>query len=52
MIFYEAPHKLVKTLNDLISTLGGDRLASISREISKHFETHKRGTLEELKNPF
>ncbi len=52
MIFYEAPHKLVKTLNDLISTLGGDRLASISREISKHFETHKRGTLEELKTRF
>lgn len=52
MIFYEAPHKLVKTLNDLISTLGGDRLASISREISKHFETHERGTLEELKTCF
>lgn len=40
MIFYESPHRILKTLKQFIETFGGDRPASISREISKvHEET-------------
>lgn len=45
---YEAPHRVVRTIDDLIAVLGGDRPASLSRELSKRFETTERGTLSEL----
>jgi 16S rRNA (cytidine1402-2'-O)-methyltransferase len=48
MIFYESPHRLIKTLEDFISVFGDDRRISVSREISKKFEETKRGTLLEL----
>jgi len=48
MIFYESPHKLLKTLKDFILFFGQDRQVSVSREISKLFEETKRGTLGEL----
>lgn len=48
MIFYESPHKISKTLNDLSETLSQKRKASLSREISKKFEETIRGTLAEL----
>lgn len=48
MIFYESPFRVVKTLVQLSEILGGDRYASISREISKKFEETIRGTLSEL----
>ncbi|HEY8537747.1 MAG TPA: 16S rRNA (cytidine(1402)-2'-O)-methyltransferase [Steroidobacteraceae bacterium] len=48
LVFYEAPHRLVETLEDMARELGADREASISREITKHFETHYAGTLGEL----
>lgn len=48
IIFYESPHKLLRTLKDLSEYFGADRKASVSREISKMFEETKRGTLEEL----
>ena len=48
MVFYESPFRLVKTLQQLAETLGGERQASVSREISKKFEETCRGTLEEL----
>lgn len=38
LIFYEAPHRIVETLADLASVLGGERRACIAREISKRFE--------------
>lgn len=38
MVFYESPHRLVKTLEQMISYFGEDRQASVSREISKIFE--------------
>jgi 16S rRNA (cytidine1402-2'-O)-methyltransferase len=44
MIFYEAPHKLQKTLSDLLDTLG-DRAVSISRELTKLHEETLRTTL-------
>lgn len=48
LVFYEAPHRLVEVLQDMASELGSARTASISRELTKRFETHYRGTLAEL----
>ncbi len=48
MIFYESPHRLVKTLTQFAEYFGEDRMASVSREISKLHEENKRGTLAEL----
>lgn len=48
MVMYESPLRLVKTLKELAQYMGGDRQASVSREISKLHETTVRGTLDEL----
>lgn len=48
MIFYESPFRLVKTLGQFIEFFGGDRRASVSREISKLHDTTHRGTIQEL----
>ncbi|MDR0414956.1 MAG: 16S rRNA (cytidine(1402)-2'-O)-methyltransferase [Prevotellaceae bacterium] len=52
MIFYESPHRLLKLLAQLAETLGGDRRASVSRELSKLYEETVRGTLAELAERF
>ena len=48
MIIYESPFRLVKTLEQLAEFMGGERRASVSREISKLHEDTQRGTLLEL----
>nr|WP_246147636.1 16S rRNA (cytidine(1402)-2'-O)-methyltransferase [Secundilactobacillus folii] len=50
LIFYEAPHRLAKTLTRLAKILGDDRTASLCRELTKRHEQFIRGTLEELLN--
>ena len=50
MIFYESPHKLVKTLTDFLMTFGPERQASATKEISKIFESTTRGTLKDKLN--
>lgn len=52
MIFYESPHRLVKTLQEFIQYFGPDRVASVSRELTKLFEENARGTLQELVEHF
>ena len=52
MIFYESPFRLIKLIDECILHFGEERLASVSREISKMFEETKRGTLLSLKNYF
>lgn len=52
MIFYESPHRLIKTLQQLVECLGEDRSSSISRELTKIHEETIRGTLSELINHF
>lgn len=47
LIFYEAPHRLLKTLTSMKNIFGADRRISISREITKKFEEHKRFCLQE-----
>lgn len=49
---YEAPTRLLATLQDLAEHCGATRQASVSREISKRFETTYRGTLETLVHTF
>lgn len=48
MIFYESPHRLVKTLEQFIAYFGSERPASVSRELTKLFEETKNGSLEEI----
>ena len=48
MIFYEAPHRLLEVLRDLAAELGAERTASVSRELTKRFETTYTGTLAQL----
>ena len=47
LIFYEAPHRLIKTLGFLQEALG-NRSAAVGRELTKKFENVQRGTLQEL----
>ncbi|MFD2551451.1 16S rRNA (cytidine(1402)-2'-O)-methyltransferase [Bizionia sediminis] len=44
IIFYESPHKLIKTLTHFCEYFGEDRAVSVSRELSKRFEETIRGT--------
>lgn len=48
VIFYESPHRLLKTLEQVKEFFGSDRQASVSRELSKKFEETKTGPVEEL----
>lgn len=48
IIFYESPHRIVRTLKDLVEAFGGDRQASVSRELTKMFEENAQGNLTEL----
>lgn len=52
LIFYEAPHRLLKTLSDMKEVFGEERRVSVSREITKKFEEHIRGTLSEVLTHF
>lgn len=45
MIFYEAPHKLLATLQDMVNTFGADRPVSFCRELTKLHEEVVRTTL-------
>ncbi len=45
MVFYEAPHKLLSTLEDLEETFGADRRISLCRELTKLHEEVRRTTL-------
>lgn len=48
IILYESPMRLVKTLKELAVYFGENRLASVSRELTKMFEENKQGTLADL----
>jgi len=48
MIFYESPHKLLKTLTHFSEYFGEDRLVSVSRELTKLYEETIRGTVAEV----
>ena len=48
MVVFEAPHRLLESLSDAASILGGDRLGAICREMTKTYEETIRGTLDQL----
>jgi 16S rRNA (cytidine1402-2'-O)-methyltransferase len=52
LIFYESPHKLIKTLEQLIACFGPGRPAAVSRELSKLYEETLRASLAELLGHF
>ncbi|MBT8185211.1 MAG: 16S rRNA (cytidine(1402)-2'-O)-methyltransferase [Eudoraea sp.] len=45
MVFYESPHKLIKTLTNFSQSFGNDRAVSVSRELTKLYEETVRGSL-------
>lgn len=51
-VFYESPHRLLKTLEMMLPLFGEERCISISREISKIYEENFRGTLQEAISHF
>lgn len=48
MVFYESPHRLVKTLQNFITTFGAERQVCVCRELTKIHEESVRGTLSEV----
>jgi 16S rRNA (cytidine1402-2'-O)-methyltransferase len=51
-VFYESPQRIAKTLADLVAVVGADRRISVSRELTKKFETTWRGTLADAVSEF
>ncbi|MBI1879676.1 MAG: 16S rRNA (cytidine(1402)-2'-O)-methyltransferase [Chloroflexi bacterium] len=49
LVFFEAPHRLRESLNDMIDLLGGDRPIAVCRELTKLHEEIWRGTLMEAR---
>ena len=53
-MFYEAPHRLLETLTDVVEVLGSDRHVVVAREVTKIYEEFLRGrageVLEQLKS--
>ncbi|SHG41787.1 16S rRNA (cytidine1402-2'-O)-methyltransferase [Thermosyntropha lipolytica DSM 11003] len=52
LIFYEAPHRLVKTLQSMAKILGEERRIAVAREITKLYEEVRRGSLREIERYF
>ncbi|MEQ8532318.1 MAG: ribosomal RNA small subunit methyltransferase I, partial [Imperialibacter sp.] len=48
VIYYESPHRLVKTLEMFVTLLGADRMVSVSRELSKLYEETITGSATEV----
>jgi 16S rRNA (cytidine1402-2'-O)-methyltransferase len=47
-VFFEAPHRICESLEDMSAAFGATRRAAVARELTKVFETVYRGTLAEL----
>ena len=52
VVFYESPHRILKTIAQLIEFFGADRQASISRELTKVFEETVNGSLQQILEHF
>ncbi len=48
LVFYEAPHRVLESVSDMVALLGQGREAVIARELSKTYETIHRATLQSL----
>jgi 16S rRNA (cytidine1402-2'-O)-methyltransferase len=47
-VFFEAPHRIAESLEDMVTAFGPERRAAVARELTKVFETVYRGTLATL----
>lgn len=52
VVLYESPHRLVKTLEQIVEFMGGEREINVVRELTKMHETFHRGTVEEVLSYF
>ena len=52
VVFYESPHRLIKTLEAMREVLGGEERIAVARELTKKFEEVRRGTLSEIIDHF
>ena len=52
MVFYESPHRLLKTLEQFIETFGPDRKICVCRELTKIHEENARGSVQEVYTHF
>lgn len=50
LVFYEAPHRIVAFMQDIVEIFGADRQACVARELSKYYETIRNDTLVTLSN--
>lgn len=50
IIFYEAPHRILELINDMLAVFGPNRYVVLARELTKTFETIHGDNLEQLKN--
>jgi 16S rRNA (cytidine1402-2'-O)-methyltransferase len=48
LVFFEAPHRIAESLEDMAAAFGSARRAAVARELTKVFETVYRGTLADL----
>ena len=48
VVLFESPNRLVETLHDLAAIAGAGRAVAVARELTKHFEEIRRGTLSEV----
>ena len=48
LIFFEAPHRIMASLADMLAVFGEARVAAVARELTKKFETIRRGSLAEI----
>ena len=48
MVFFEAPHRIAKSLAAMEEAFGGDRRAAVCRELTKTYEEVRRGPLADL----
>jgi 16S rRNA (cytidine1402-2'-O)-methyltransferase len=48
LVIFEAPHRLRATLVDMRERLGASRMVTVARELTKHFETFYRGSLDQV----
>jgi 16S rRNA (cytidine1402-2'-O)-methyltransferase len=52
LVYFESPHRLAESLQDMSDVFGPDRKAAVCRELTKTYEEVRRGTLTELREYF
>lgn len=48
IVFYEAPHRIAESMEDLLEVFGADRKIALCRELTKDFEEIRRGTISQI----